>query len=194
MFSSGHEPLIAQYLQEKIKEWQQLQNCLLLLPNEARFEKLLIFEDLLDMSLNLFQEKRWRWTATVPMRQGSPKERDEIYDKLKAYEINLVMEGFFRNKPRFVAGTNAQDSDKLVSVLENDRILIWLVKKVRPDSLSIVPDLDPADGKLSWLITLSKGPVENTMLRKSFIQRMYAIIERTSNSSAQFAQYLKDEL
>jgi len=167
---------------------------LLLIPNEARFDRLLVFQDLLDTPLNLFQEKRWRWTATVPIGQGSSGERAETYDKIKAYEIKLVMEGFFRNKPRFVAGTNTQGSDRLVSALENDRILIWLVKKVRPDSLSIVPDFDKTENRLSWLVTLSKGPIENMMLRKSFIQRIYAIIERTSNSSAQFIRYLENEL
>ena len=194
MFSKEPKPIIVRYLHDEIKEWKKTRDYLILFPKNAKIEKLLIYEESVDTVLPLSFETKWKWVANIPVKTLPDTNAEAISNNLKPYEINLVMKGFFNKEPHFVAASNAQECDKIASIIEQDAVLISLLKKVKPDYLSIFPDFDSNESKVSWIISISKGPIESYMLKESNIRGLYAIVDRITSQLAQFSEYLIDKL
>jgi len=194
MFSKETEPIIVRYLHDEIKEWKKTKDYLILFPKNAKFEKLLIYEEIVDTLLLFSFEKKWKWIVNIPIKILSDPNAEAIHNNLKRYEINLVMKGLFNKEPHFVATSNAQECNKIASIIEHDAVLISHLKKIRPDYLSIFPDFDSNESKVSWIISILKGPIESYMLKESNIRSLYGIVDRISSQLAQFSEYLIDKL
>jgi hypothetical protein len=194
MFSRETEPIIVRYLHDEIKEWKKTRDYLILFPKNAKFEKLLVYEEQVDTVLPFSFETKWKWVANIPIKVLPDTDAEAIRSNLKPYEINLVMKGLFNKEPHFVAASNAQECEKIASTIEQDVILNSLLRKVKPDYTSIFLDFDSYESKVSWIVSILKGPIESYMLKESNIRSLYGIVDRISNQLERFSEYSIDKL
>jgi len=188
--SEAKKPPIVQYLDEKVREYTRVENCLVIYPKNAHFEELRIYSEPLQVPLSA--EYKWRIVAkgSLDLTEESARTPEETYPILERFGCRITMKGALFRKPIF--GTVNEDRDRdLALFVERDPVLDRLLRKLKPDVVYMNPTYEE---KIIWLVTLIKGPINDTMLTRSKINNTYETMNRLCELAKEFTQGMLSHL
>jgi len=79
----------------------------------------------------------------------------------------------------------------LALFVERDPVLDRLLRKLKPDVVYMNPTYEE---KIIWLVTLIKGPINDTMLTRSKINNTYETMNRLCELAKEFTQGMLSHL
>jgi len=182
------KPYIVEYLGDRIVNFEEYKGLLVLFPNNKNIAKMLVYEEPVEAFFSF--DKKWRWVAEIPVEYlyEEGKKIQDTYDNLKLYEIKLEMKGLIRKQPFFVSTHQLDKPNALALLIEKNEFLISSIRKVKPDDLFVKLDFNPDTNKISWVVTLTKGPIEDYLKTRSKINQIFDIFTQISKQLLQFTK------